>query len=40
MYMMKKRNLATITIDTGNPDTVDVEALQENRDIFYSGDIF
>ena len=30
----EKENLATITIDTGNPDTVDVEALQENRDIF------
>ena len=30
----EKEKLGTITIDTGNPDTVDVEALQENRDIF------
>jgi hypothetical protein len=34
VYDEEKENLATITIDTGNPDTVDVEALQENRDIF------
>ena len=40
VYDEEKENLATITIDAGNPDTVDVEALQENRDIFYSGDIF
>jgi hypothetical protein len=33
-YDEEKENLATITFDTGDPDTVDVEALQENRDIF------
>lgn len=40
MYMMKKRNLATITIDTGNPDTVDVEALQEIEISFTVGIYF
>lgn len=34
LYDEEKENLATLVIDTGNPDTVDVEALQENRDIF------
>lgn len=40
VYDEEKENLATITIDTGNPDTVDVEALQEIEISFYSGDIF
>lgn len=30
-YDEEKENLATITFDTGNPDTVDIEALQEGQ---------
>jgi HSP20 family molecular chaperone IbpA len=32
-YDEEKENLATITFDTGNPDTVDIAEIQENQNI-------
>lgn len=34
MYNEEKENMATLTFDTGDPDTVDIEALQEGSNIF------
>lgn len=33
-YDEEKENLATITFDTGDPDTVDIESLQEGQTIY------
>lgn len=33
MYDEEKENLATITIDTGDPDTVDIAGIQEGQNI-------
>ena len=32
-YDEEKENLATLTFDTGNPDTVDIADIQENQQI-------
>ena len=32
-YDEEKENLATLTFDTGNPDTVDIAEIQENQNI-------
>lgn len=34
IYDEEKENTSTIVLDTGDPDTVDIKELQENKDIF------